>query len=184
MRDLVVKASWFEGFEDAPEELKKEIFYRIIKQGCFEEEVDCSNDDFSLKSNWIHIQGNIQRMKESQEQKQEFGKTHGRKPMANEQKIYEYLQQHPSARAAEIGAALGLDKGHNAKGDYAYIYDMAVWRNRKKIQLGVSFEEFSSGKEIPNSGKNSENRIPIPENSSEIQNAIPEKIPKKVGWVF
>ena len=72
----------------------------------------------------------------------------------------------------------------DAKGDYAYIYDMAVWKNRKNIQLGVSFEEFSSGKEIPNSGKNSENGIPIPENPSEIQNGIPEEIPKKVEWVF
>lgn len=178
MRDLVVKASWFEGFEKAPEEIKKEIFYRIIKQGCFEEEVDCSNDDWSLDSNWKHIQGNIQRMKEAQEHKQEFGKTHGRKPMANEEKIYGYLQQHPSAKIAEIGAALGLDEGHSSKGPYAYIYDMGVWKNRKKIRGDISFEEFSSEKEIPPTEKNSEKRIPISENNSEKGNENSEKIPK------
>jgi hypothetical protein len=174
MRDLVIKADWFEGFEKAPEDLKKEIFYRIIKQGCFEEEIDCSNDDFSLESNWKHIQGNIQRMKEAKEQRQEFGKTHGRKPKANEEQVYEYLQKHPKAKVAEIGAALGLEQGNSAKGAYAYIYDMKSWKQRKMISADISFEEFiNSGKEIPNSRKNSENRIPISEKNSEIG-----------GWVF
>lgn len=196
MRDLLVRAEWFKGFENAPEEVKKEIFYRIIKEGCFEEKVnDSPNDHWGISSVWNGIQGNIQRMKDAQERKIEYGRTHGRKPMANEEKVYEYLQQHPSAKVKEIGMELGLEKGNSSKGAYAYIYDMGVWKNRKKINADVSFEEYLSAENsvngIPITEKNSEIGIGITENFSEKEIPISEKIPKiengiseKFEWVF
>ena len=165
MRDLVVKADWFKGFQKMPENIKKEIFYRIIKLGCFEEEIDTTEDSWEIESIWSNIEGNIIRMKKSKEDSEKYGKNHGRKPMANEDKIYEYLQKNPKAKVKEIGAALGLDKGNSSKGDYAYIYDMKVWRERKNIKEGFSYEDFLDG------NKNSGNRILFSEKNSENPNS-------------
>ena len=144
MRDLLIKSDWFKNFSNVPDDIKDIIFSRIIRQGCFEEEIDTSKDgeNWGLEVAWGEIQGNIQRMKEAKEQKQNYGKIHGRKPAANEKEIYEYIQEHPSAKVAEIGSALGLEAGYSSKGPYAYVYDMQVWKDRKKITKDVSYEEF------------------------------------------
>lgn len=159
MKDVMIKAEWFKGLEDAPVTVIKELAGRIILYGCFEKDVDnLEEDSWEIKSNWNNIKGNITRMQSAYEHYQELGKTFGRKARITEEELYDYIKDHPGSKPVDIGMALGKEPGGSKKGPYAYIYDMKVWLKRKEIWSGkiTSLEEIFSEK-IPESEKISEN---------------------------
>lgn len=153
MRDLLIKADWFEQLQNAPEKIQQELFYRIIKYGCLEENVADKADDWSIGNAWLTLKGNIDRMKDAQNKNIENGKKNGRKILGDPQEIYDYCQKNPKAKVDEVGAALGLPKTNASKGPYAYIYDNPGWKNRKNSDWRNS-EKFSD--EFSEFGKNSE----------------------------
>lgn len=182
MRDLLIKAEWFNGLENAPEEIKQELFYRIIKVGCLEEEIDDTNDSWDIKNIWNNIAGNVRRMKNAQEKAQEFGKTHGRKMKGDPQAIYDYCQENPSAKADEVGIALGLPQTATAKAKgYGYIYDNPGWKNRRVKDWKFS-DENSVG--ILKSEKNSEIEEENQKEFSEKDSESEKNSEKSVPYVF
>lgn len=128
MRDLLIKADWFEQLQNAPENVQQELFYRIIKYGCLEKDVVIAADDWSVGNAWLILKGHIDRMKDAQDRNIE----NGRKILGDPQEIYNYCQGHPKAKVDEVGIALGLPKTNAAKGPYAYIYDNPGWKSVRK----------------------------------------------------
>lgn len=153
MRDLLIKADWFEQLQNAPENVQQELFYRIIKYGCLEKDVAAVTDDWSVGNAWLTLKGHIDRMKDAQDRNIENGRKNGRKILGDPQEIYNYCQGHPKAKVDEVGIALGLPKTNAAKGPYAYIYDNPGWKNRKNSDWEISSEKSS---EKPNKNSDSE----------------------------
>lgn len=179
MKDVLVKANWFEQIQNAPEEIQKELFYRIIKLGVFEEEIDTSNDDWSLADSWRNIRGNIVRMQTAHEANVEFGKTHGRQITGDPQAIYDFVQKHPKAKVTDIGIALNLPERPSAKGVYGYLYDNPGWKNRK-ITNWVYDERKKNSDENYDNVKNS-----YDENSGGVKNFTePENLSVKTTENF
>lgn len=164
MRDLLIKASWFEGLDEAPVEVINVIAGRILRIGCFEQDIpaeELAKDDYSMKNIWSNLSGNIERMAEAKKQQQEYGKTHGKKITGDPQAIYDYWQKHKGT-AAQVGEALGLPPSAGAKEPYGYLYENPGWKNRKKPNWSFSNEES----QIPI--KNSKIGIPELEKNSKI----------------
>lgn len=173
MRDLLIKEKWFTKLKNAPEEVLKEVCYRLVKYGCFEENIDESGDSYEISYPWDEIKGNIDRMWAAKEGNIENGRKNGKKMIADPQMIYDYCQANPKAKANDVGEALGLPKTPAAKSPYAYIYDNPGWKNRK-----VSNWKFSE--------ENSEQNLNSEKNSDE-QNSNSEKfsdIGKNSKWEF
>lgn len=163
MRDFLIKADWFKGMETANDEVLKEIFYRTMKLGMMEQEIDTSQDVYPISAIWSGIEGNIVRMKNAQESYQEYGKTHGRKAKGQDDDIKAYKLAHPAARVKEVGEALGYEPGNSGKGPFAWIYDNKGWKEAVKE---IKAEKNSD--KIPKSEKNSENSSEkIPKTESE-----------------
>ena len=157
MRDLLIKKDWLPGIEKAPEEIKQQLFYMIIKYGCLEQEIEelPSSADWGLVNAWERAKADIDRMKFAKEQSIEYGKNNGKKNNADPVLVWEYCQQHPSCKVGDIGEALGLPQTAASKGPYSYIYENEGWKNRKNSKWKENFSK--SGKEkIPESEKNLE----------------------------
>lgn len=132
MRDLVIKKDWFPGLSQAPEELQKELFYRIIKYGCLEDEIEENeNDNWILINTWNRVKDDIDRMKAAKDRQSECGKLFGKKNNADPELVWRYCQEHPGCKVDEIGAALDLPSSTAKKGPYSYLYENEGWKNRK-----------------------------------------------------
>lgn len=160
MRDVLVKENWFEGLEGASQELLDQIFIRIMRYGCFGQEIKTENDDPFLKYAWNQVKGHIDRMTNKHDELVEKGKVNGKKMVGDPQQIYDYCQLNPKAKVNDVGEALGLLRTNAGKGPYAYLYDNPGWKNRKAKGWKFSDEnpEQNSeiGKNIPNSESESE----------------------------
>lgn len=157
MRDVLIKADWLPAIKNAPEEVKKELFYRIIKYGCLEEEnIDVSKDEWFLANSWETIKGNLDRMKDARTKSQEYGKKVGRKMICDPMMIYMYCQAHPNAKVNEVGEALNLPQRATNKGMYSYIYDNPGWKNRKAIDWHYEAENSENEEILSENIRNSE----------------------------
>lgn len=142
MRDILLKADWFKDLEDAPSEIKQKLGERIIEFGVFGKEIDTSNDDWSLKSTWNTIAGNIDRVYNSYHKDESKGV--GRELLADPNEVYkcywEFIETGTKKVTVNmIGEKLGLPQTSNAKGAYSYLYENAGWKNR-----GVKNWNYSS----------------------------------------
>jgi hypothetical protein len=146
MRDLIIKKDWLPGIERAPEEVKQQLFYRIVKYGCLEQEVEDlpSDADWGLVNAWERAKADIDRMKTAQEQSIEYGKNNGKKNHADPILIWEYCQKHPNCKVGDIGEALHLPQTNASKGPYSYIYENEGWKNRKNSNWNSNLEEKNS----------------------------------------
>lgn len=167
MRDLLIKGEWFNKIIKAPEEIQRELFYRIIRYGCLEQEiVENEDDDWGLSNAWENIKGDLDRMKVAHDANVENGKINGAKMKADPQAIYDYCQANPKAKADEVGKALGLTpKPTAAKGPYGYLYENPGWKNRKIS--GWKFEEESGNISSENFSNSDSKKNSDLENSSE-----------------
>lgn len=187
MRDVLVKAEWFEEIKNAPEEIQKELFYRIIKVGCFEEEVDTQNDEWGVSNAWFNLKGHIDRMKDAHNMNVENGRKNGRKIMADPQLVYDYCQENPKAKVNEVGIALNLPQSVAGKGPYAYLYDNEGWKNRKTPGwiYGEDNKNSESDSEIgKNFPKADSEKNSFSENSSENFSAENSEIGKNFPFEF
>ena len=162
MRDVLIKSEWFDKIQNAPAEVQKELCYRIIRLGVFEEDIEYDDDDWAIADSWNNLRGHLVRMRDAHDANIMNGKNNGRKMTGDPQLIYDYFQANPKAKPAEIGEALGLPRKEAAKGPYAYIYDNPGWKNRK-----IPNWKFESGKNIPISENSSEKIIPKKNSESE-----------------
>jgi hypothetical protein len=181
MRDLLIKASWFEGLDEAPVEVINVIAGRILRIGCFEQSIsaeELAKDDYSMKNIWSNLSGNIERMAEAKKQQQKYGKTHGKKMKGDPQAIYDYWQKHKGT-AAQVGEALGLPPSAGAKEPYGYLYENPGWKNRKKPNWSFSNEEFQIP--ISNLEKNSKIETPELEKNSNLESKMESDLEKKNG---
>lgn len=183
MKDVLVKADWFEQIKNAPKEIQKELFYRVIKLGVFEEEIDTSNDDWAIADSWKNLSGNIIRMQDAYDKKANYGKTHGKKMNGDPQLIYDYLQEHPKASVTEIGEAFDLPKTGNVKGPYSYLYENPGWKSRKIPNWCYenSKLELENGKNLPELESDLELEL---EKFSKKENSNLENSSGKFDWTF
>lgn len=171
MRDLIIKASWFPGLDRAPEEIKKEVFYRVVKYGMLEEEIieNEEENNWIVTNNWHRAKDDIDRMRNAEEKKKNFGKTVGRKSKADPIAVWRYCQEHPKCKVDEIGEALDLPLSNAAKGPYSYLYENEGWKNRKDANW---LNNFSSNEFLEK----------IPEKEFQLENNLEET--GKNGWNF
>ena len=173
MRDVLIKAEWFKFLDKAPEEVKRELGYRIIKYGVFGEELPAEeqNGDFWVLANvWANIQGNLDRMDVAKQKSEEYGKTHGKQVMGDPVLVWKYWQENPKSTVDDIGKALDLEPKLGAKkGPYSYLYENAGWKNRKdkdwlKNYSKINDDDFPENfpdrnSNLENSGKNLEGNL-------------------------
>lgn len=136
MKNIMILSQWFEGLEEAPDEVLDTLGGRIIRELVLEREViDCSNDDWTIKKSWLDIKGDIERTYDSYKNKQEYGKEHGKKANSVSIEAWKYCQEHKNAKASDVGdylKSIGYDIISTAskKGEYSKVYDLAGWKNR------------------------------------------------------
>ena len=159
MRDILILSKWFNGLEDAPDEVLETLGGRIIKELILDKgEIDVSNDDWNIKKIWLDIRKDVLGTYNSYKDKQEFGRNNGRKK--DEEKnilIWKYCQENPNCKVADVGRyleSLNIDiKSKSAKGEYSKIYDMDGWKSRKdegwleKMGYSENSEEISEKSE-------------------------------------
>lgn len=178
MRDLLIKGDWLVAIKNAPEDIKKELFYRIIKYGSLEEDVIVGEEDWSISNAWKNIKGDIDRMKAAHENSISVGKNTGRKSAADPILVWKYCQDHPSANVDEVGNNLNLPRKNGKKGDFGYLYENQGWKNRKDKLWLENFSNNDSNIGIPileNVPKILEKNL---ENIPEIKNGNLENIPE------
>ena len=135
MRDILILSKWFDGLEDAPDEVLKTLGYRIVKELVLDKgEIDNSEDDWQIKKIWLDIKKEVLGTYDSYKSKQEYGKEHGKKMNPISVEVWKYCQEHEGAKAKEVGEyleSLGYDiKSNSKKGVYSKVYDLPGWKNK------------------------------------------------------
>ena len=154
MDSILVLRKWFNGLENAPDEMLDLLGGRIIKL-LLGKEIDTSQDDWSYAKAWKDIEKDALGTYNAYQQKREYGQSHGKKMDPASVLTWQYCQDHPHANAIEVGEYLlskGIDKRGRAtktKGIYGSIYDLDGWKQRKN-------SEWEFGKSSENSEQNSE----------------------------
>lgn len=123
---FVIMAPWLQNIEMLPEEQKKEIYYRLIRYGIYEEEFASEDPAVAIAANFILPQ--ISKMQTNYEEKKELGKKGGRKATYSNDEVYQLAVQ--GLTGAQIGEQLGVP----AK----TIYSSQGW---KKFKSGVIVKE-------------------------------------------
>ena len=179
MRDMLFLSKWFTGLEEAPDEVLKEIGFRMIKELIMNKEKgDHSNDPWEFKKAWLDIEKEAIATYNEYNKKREYGEQHGKKMDPKSVLVWKYCQTHKGAKGPEVGAYLksqGYDIVSQAKkGPYSKIYDLPGWKNRDNPswlkELEIS-DEFVS-KFDQNSEKTVENSTEKTSEVSEFSNFI------------
>lgn len=168
MDSLLILRKWFNGLENAPDEVLDLLGSRIIKL-LLNKEIDDSNDDWEYAKVWMDIKKDVLGTYNAYQKNKEYGELHGKKMDPASILTWQYCQDHPKANVNEVGEFLlskGIDKrgsATNKKGIYSKIYDLDGWKQRKNSDW-----EF---------GKSSENSNGIPNQNSEEMERNSDGIP-------
>lgn len=163
MRDLLIKGDWFEKIINAPEEVQKELFFRVINLGVLENDIEYENDDWAVADAWKNLKGHIVRMKDSHDNQVEYGKKVGRKMTVNPDELYYWA--HQGKTAPQIAEILGIKTSG--------IYENPGWTHRKVEGWTYSKNDSKNENGIPE--KNSKNDFGKEAENSKNKNGILEE---------
>ena len=128
---MIVMKNWLDNIKNVcSKEQMKEICYGILMYGLYDEKTESSDPMVQMGLNFVLPQ--ISNMLNAYESSKEYGKTHGKKKIVDDDKVYELACQGLSG--LKIAEELGVGK--------TTIYDSDGWKRFKGNKISGKTSEI------------------------------------------